>query len=393
MRYRRFYGGPPKLEFIDREEMETKMKDIAKCIENLRVQLERHRKEGLKEYPTRTIFIDPLLAALGWDVRDPDEVELEHPTVDGKSVDYAMKVNRKVVLHLEAKQLGDTLDDVKSITQVVGYAANDGIEWCVLTNGVRYKVYKASEKASAPDKLLFEVSVNPNDAGGLTVEELARQFSRLSRESLAKGLLDQLGTEIFTTGKVRKALDRLFSETPPSLIRLIRKTMGDASVTPSQVEQALHRIWDAGKLPRAPTAGPTHIEGKKKRAPDQLSAEYTEAHHTEGKPNEVVELYRGLDRFCQELAPGRVTRNYKSKSINWSLDKVIFCCAHLQQGGLRVWVKTDPKTLDPSRSFARDVSKIGHWGVGDVELAVNSLDRLREAEAFVRLSFENTMRK
>lgn len=153
------------------------MKDIVKCIENLRIQLERHSREGLKEYPTRTIFIDPLLAALGWDVRDPDEVELEPPTVDGKSVDYAMKVNRKVVLHLEAKQLGDPLDDVKSITQVVGYAANDGVEWCVLTNGVRYKVYKASEKASAPDKLLFEVSIHPNDSNGLTVEELARQFN------------------------------------------------------------------------------------------------------------------------------------------------------------------------------------------------------------------------
>ena len=64
------------------------MKEIVKCIENLRVQLDRHRKDGLKEYPTRTIFIDPLLEALGWDVRDPDEVELEHPTIDGKSVDY-----------------------------------------------------------------------------------------------------------------------------------------------------------------------------------------------------------------------------------------------------------------------------------------------------------------
>lgn len=369
------------------------MKDVAKCIENLRVQLERHRKQGLKEYPTRTIFIDPLLASLGWDVRDPDEVVLEHPTVDGKSVDYAMKVNRKVVLHLEAKQLGDPLDDVKSITQVVGYAANDGIEWCVLTNGVRYKVYKASEKASAPDKLLFEVSINPGDGGGLTIEELARQFSRLSRESLAKGLLDELGTEIFTTGKVRKALDRLFSEMPPSLIRLIRKTVADASVTPSQVEQALGRIWNAGKPTPTPTAHPTESQREKKRGLDRPSAEYTESRHTEGKTNEVVELYRGLDRFCQELAPGRVTRAYKSMSINWSLDKAIFCCAHLQQGGLRVWVKMDPKTLDTSLSFARDVSKIGHWGVGDVELAVNSLDRLRDAEDFIRRSFENTTRE
>ena len=74
------------------------MKDIIRCIESLRVQLERHRKEGLKEYPTRTIFIDPMLSALGWDVRDPDEVQLERPTVVGKSVDYARNGNRKVVL-------------------------------------------------------------------------------------------------------------------------------------------------------------------------------------------------------------------------------------------------------------------------------------------------------
>ena len=101
-------------------------------------------------------------------MRDPDEVELEYPTVDGKSVDYAMKINRKPLFLLEAKQLTDPLDDVKSITQVVGYAANDGIEWCVLTNGVRYKVYKASERASAPDKLLFEVSIDPRDSTGLS---------------------------------------------------------------------------------------------------------------------------------------------------------------------------------------------------------------------------------
>jgi hypothetical protein len=373
--------------------MRLEMRDIVKCIESLRIQLDRHRKDGLKEYPTRTIFIDPLLAALGWDVRDPDEVELEHPTVDGKSVDYAMKVNRKVVLHLEAKQLGDPLDDVKSITQVVGYAANDGIEWCVLTNGIRYKVYKASEKASAPDKLLFEVSIDPKDTAGLTVEEVARQFSRLSRDSIAKGLLDQLGTEIFTTGKVRKVLDHLFAETPASFIRLIRKTMGDASVTPSQIEEALRRIWDTGKQTPPGPSQATVSQKQKQPGSERPSVEYSETRHTEGKPNEVVELYRALDRFCQDLAPGKVTRSYKSKYVSWSLDKAIFCCAHLQQGGLRVWVKTDRKTLDPSLSFARDVSKIGHWGVGDVELAVNSLDRLHDAEAFVQTSFENATRK
>jgi len=373
--------------------MEIMMKEIIKCIETLRIQLERHRKAGLKEYPTRTIFIDPMLGALGWDIRDPDEVDLEHPTVDGKSVDYAMKINRKVVLHLEAKQIGDPLDDVKSITQVVGYAANDGVEWCVLTNGVRYKVYKASEMASAPDKLLFEMSIDPDDSNGLTVEEIAKQFNRLSRDSMAEGRLDQLGAEIFTTSKVRKALDRLFIEESPSLIRLIRKTMADASVTPSQIAQALHRISDASTV-TAPSAVPeSHLVKRQKKPSQRPVPEYTESHHTEGKPNEVIELYRGLDRFCQDLAPGHVTRAYKAKYVSWSLDKAIFCCAHLQQGGLRVWVKINPKSLDSSVPFARDVSKIGHWGVGDVELAINSLDRLEDAESFIQKSFENATGK
>ncbi len=85
------------------------MDAIIKCIENLRMKLDKHRKDDLKEYPTRTIFVDPLLQALSWDVKDPDEVELEYPTIDGKSVDYAPKINRKPVLFIEAKPLNDAI--------------------------------------------------------------------------------------------------------------------------------------------------------------------------------------------------------------------------------------------------------------------------------------------
>lgn len=365
------------------------MQNLLKCIDDLRQQLERHRRTGLKEYPTRTIFIDPLLGALGWDVRDPDEVQLEYPTVDNKSVDYAMKVNRKAVLLLEAKQLGNTLDDVKSITQVVGYAANDGIEWCVLTNGVKYRVYKSSENVSAPDKLLFEVSIDPQDSEAQTTQQVARQFNRLSRDSLAEGVLDRLGTEIFTTGKVRKALDRIFVDAPASLLRLIRTTIGDDSVTPSQIREALRRIWHPGAVTQVDLK--TVAEEPPPEKPGL--SKYSEAHHTERKPTEVVEVYRALDRLCQDLAPGQVNRAYKAKYISWSLGKKIFCCAWIQQRGLRVWVKVSPRTLDPSISFARDVSNIGHWGVGDVELAIDTLERLRDAEPFIQKSFGNATHK
>jgi predicted transport protein len=203
------------------------MKDLTRCIENLRAQIERHSHSGLKEYPTRTILIDPLLEALGWDIRDPDDVELEYPTVDGKSVDYA----------------------------------------------------------------------------------------------------------------------------------------------------------------------PARHEGRRADRGHGPVRDYSESHHTAGKPSEVVELYRALDKLCLDLAPAEVIRKHLAKYVAWAHEKHTFCCAHLQQSGLRVWLKLDPADIRGGPRFARDVSRIGHWGVGDVELAIDSMQRLREAENLIRASFESARRR
>jgi hypothetical protein len=218
------------------------MNTIILCIESLQAKLEKHRKDDLKETPTRIIFTDVLLQALGWDVRDPDEVELECPTIDGKSVDYALKIDRKPALFLEAKPLNDPLTDVKSITQVVGYAANAGVEWCILTNGVTYKVYHSTEKAEAPEKLLFEVSLDVKENKGMSVQQVAELFSRFSRDAMTKGVLDEIGRETFTMGKIRKALDRMFAEPPNTFVRLVRSTIGDDTIKPAQIKKALNRF-------------------------------------------------------------------------------------------------------------------------------------------------------
>ncbi len=367
------------------------MKDLGKCILALQAQAERHYRAGLKELPTRAIFIDCLLGELGWDIRDPDDVELEYPTVDGKSVDYALKINGKPIALVEAKPLSDPLDDVKAITQVVGYAANGGIEWCVLTNGIRYKVYKSSERAAAPEKLLFEVSFDPRDEQRLSVEQISAQLNRISKRSLAHGILDQLGEEIFTATKVRKALDRLFADPPARLIRIIRASIEDDGMTPAQIRSSLSRIWwgDAGDQ----AGSKPKVRGRLQRAKGrggQRGRDYGEAHHTEGKPGEVIELYRALDRVCQDFDPGGVKHRYLAQVVGWFRGKKAFCYAHLQQSGIRVWIRIDPGQVPRSATYARDVSAIGHWGGGNVELAIDSLERLRDAEPLIRMSFDDT---
>jgi len=358
------------------------MDQLRHKIDELRGKLDALRRHDLKETPTRTIVIDPLLEALGWDVRDPDEVQLEYPTVDGKSVDYALKINKKPVLLVEAKPLGDSLTDVKAITQVVGYAANDGVDWCVLTNGVKWQVYRSVEKCPAPEKLMFEVPLDPNDSGGMQVHQLASQLWRISRDEMAKGTLDGLGERTFTDGKVRKALNSIMHNPPRQFLNLIRATSGDNALSPQRIKESLQRV--AGGQAGVQTVQKAGIEPAPKRV---KSSQYDEDVHTSRKPQEVIALYRAIDQICLSLKPGAIEKHYLAKTVNYIVGKHIFCCVHIQQGGLRVWLKLKLGRTQNPPDFARDVSSIGHWGVGDLELGINNLSQAQLAEPLIRASF------
>ncbi len=381
------------------------MDKLLACIESIRSRLDGLRHHGLKEMPTRTIVIDPILEALGWDIRDPDEVELEAPTIDGRSVDYALKLNRRPVLLVEAKPLDDPLDDVKSAAQIVRYAAAEGIVWCILTNGVRWKVYRSIEECSAPEKLMFEVSLDPKDASGATAAQLGQQMWRFSREEMARGTLDALGEQVFTDGKVRKALDSLMRDPSRQFVNLLRLATGDQRLEPRRVRESLMRLarehapatpdghslrlGDAGVAREARTArqeaGGTPRRGRRPRGAESA---YDESHHIAGKPQEVLELYRAIDRECLGLRPGAVQKRYLAKYISYEADGRSFCSVHLGQGGLRVWLCLKLHRLANPPSFARDVSNVGHWGIGDLELAITSLAEIEEAAKLIRASFQ-----
>jgi len=380
------------------------MNRLIQTIESIRIKLDGLRRHSLKETPTRTIIIDPILEALGWDIRDPNEVDLEYPTVDGKSVDYALKINNKPALLVEAKALDDPLNDVKAITQVVGYAANAGIVWCILTNGVKWKVYRSVEKCPAPEKLMFEVSLDPADSESAPVQQVAHQMWRFSRDEMAKGTLDSLGEQTFTDGKVRKALDAVMRNPNRAILNIIRKATGDEALQPQRIGESILRIWtktslaaqesvgappslDRSPQGHAPVAGeegpPRALRGKKRQS------SHDESHHVSGKPQEVLELLRAIDRLCISLSPGAVEKYFLAKSINYIHGKHIFCCVHVLQSGLRVWLKLKYSRLENPPSIARDVTNVGHWGVGDLELGINSMAQLDEALPLIRKSFES----
>ena len=84
----------------------------------------------------------PVLAELGWDIYDPEEVKPEYATSGRGRVDYALCLDGKPQIFVEVKQ-AETFQ--KAAEQLLKYAYEEGIEMAVLTDARRWSIYLSTE--------------------------------------------------------------------------------------------------------------------------------------------------------------------------------------------------------------------------------------------------------
>ena len=132
--------------------------ELVATIETIKERIVGYRASlAANETRTRQVLIDPLLAALGWNVSDPDQVELEYD-VRGRRADYALLVDAKPVAVIEAKRLGHQLVDDNTM-QVMNYANTAGIEYMVVTNGDEWKMYSVFERGAIEERVIMELGI------------------------------------------------------------------------------------------------------------------------------------------------------------------------------------------------------------------------------------------
>lgn len=194
------------------------------------------RDRRLNEQNTKAVLIEPMLQALGWDIHEPDEVHREfRPNSKDSPVDYALKLMLKSELFVEAKCLGENLDDRAPVTQLIKYAAVAGVEWCVLTDGDRYRIFNAAIKADADEKLFRDVRLSTN-----SLEDVMGTLSLLSRENLKGKKIDAIWQTEFIDRSVRATLSSLVNSGDRGLLRLIAAR--SHGLKPKEVAQALERL-------------------------------------------------------------------------------------------------------------------------------------------------------
>ena len=101
---------------------------LRQVLRDVTAKIRRYQGKSIGEQNTKASLIDPVLEALGWDIRDFEEVHREYKAKPkDKPVDYALQMLRKPRLFLEAKGLGEDLSDRKWISQVLWYATVAGV--------------------------------------------------------------------------------------------------------------------------------------------------------------------------------------------------------------------------------------------------------------------------
>lgn len=222
------------------------MDGLEDTLTEVRQRVARYKDRAINEQNTKATLIVPVLRALGWDVEDLEEVQLEYKERSADNpVDYALFILGKVRLFVEAKALGGNLDDRRWANQIMGYASVAGVEWVVLTDGNEYRIYNAHAMVPVAEKLFRTTRIT--DAGPHVVETLGL----LSKEQMSKDLIRVLWEAYFIDRQIRTAVeDIFFPEADPGLIRLIRNRV--PRLTPAEVKAGLTRVGIRLDFPVAP---------------------------------------------------------------------------------------------------------------------------------------------
>lgn len=153
---------------------------LEESIGEARSVLSRHSDYLAKnETRTRALVIDGVLIALGWDIRNPGRVWLEHRT-NGNAMDYVLlSAGGDFLAIVEAKAAGVGAKD-KDRRDASGYAQEIGARYAVLTNGSRWEAW---EMAPSPRKenILVEVHLATGE-----LSELALKLGKLHRNILGR---------------------------------------------------------------------------------------------------------------------------------------------------------------------------------------------------------------
>lgn len=128
------------------------------------------------------------------------------------------------------------------------------------------------------------------------------------------------------------------------------------------------------------------VASAKKAAEKRLQHRWTFKGHIAGKAKVVQDILLAIQEFMGSLDEA-VEESPKKFYIAYRTTQNIVC-VEPQSKKVTLFLKLDPKKTSGPPGISRDVSKIGHYGTGNLEIMVKSLEDLELAKPFLKQAYE-----
>jgi predicted transport protein len=113
--------------------------------------------------------------------------------------------------------------------------------------------------------------------------------------------------------------------------------------------------------------------------------------HLKGKSEDVKVLFEALkERIFALNVDNDILEKPNKIYISYKHGKN-FCEARPQSKEIKIWLDIPCGDLDDPKKLSRDVSKVGHYGTGDVETKLASLSELDGVMYLIEQSYEQTL--
>ncbi len=139
------------------------------------------------------------------------------------------------------------------------------------------------------------------------------------------------------------------------------------------------KVWPSFDLP-------AHVLDKYKKKSLEGGKVYTINDHTEYLQGDIMDLFQKLRRRILNLDPSvreEIRKHYIAFKTTTN-----FVDVAPQKKRLRLWLNMEFGEVDDPKGICKDVTNIGHWGNGDVEVGLSSLDQIEDVMALISQSYD-----
>jgi len=195
-------------------------------------------RRKINEDATRSNYILPLFAALGWDTADMHEVNPEEKVSRGW-VDFSFRLGGVPRFFLETKKASEDLNNPRWVSQALDYAWTKSVPWALLSDFEGLRVFNAEWRVDNPFNAAFL---------NFDLSSYLSDFDRLwwlSRNETEQG---RLNVEAERVGKKAKRLpvsQHLFDDLKQWRTALYKDFKGfNPDISPADVDAAVLRTLD-----------------------------------------------------------------------------------------------------------------------------------------------------